>query len=59
VEELLLLVDVEGGRFLIVKRAQPLPIGASPLERHVFADDLHDVRAVADFGDFVLRDQSQ
>jgi hypothetical protein len=39
--------------------AKALMIDPAPLERDIFADDLHDVRAVADLGDLVLRDQSQ
>ena len=42
-----------------MERAQPLVVDPGSLERHVLADDLHDVRAVADLGDLVLRDQPQ
>src|SRR5262249_18540981 len=38
---------------------QALVVDPAPLERHVVADDLHDVRAIADLGDLVLRDQPQ
>ncbi len=55
----LLGVDVEGRALLLMERAQPLVVDAAPTELHVFADDLHDVRAVADLGDLVLRDQPQ
>src|SRR5581483_1924695 len=59
VEELPLRVHVERGALLLVKRTQPFVVDAGPLERNVLADDLHDVRALADLGDLVVRNQTQ
>src|SRR4029079_4268963 len=58
VEELSHRMDVERGTLLVVERAETLPVGPRAPEADVLTDDLHDVRAVANLGDLVLRNQS-
>ena len=38
--EALLVIDGEGGRLLLVERAQPLPLAPGALQRHAAGDDL-------------------
>src|SRR5438105_170960 len=40
-----------------MERAQALVVDPGALQRDVLADDLHDVGAVPDLGDFAFRDQ--
>lgn len=56
VEELPLRVHVERRRLLRVEGAEALEARARALEHDVLADELHDVRALADLRDFVVSD---
>ena len=56
VVEALVAVHGEGGRALVVERAEPLPGAAGLLQRGVVADDLDDVRGAAQLGEDVVVD---
>ena len=48
VENLLVRIDVEAGRFFLVKRAKRGEVGAGAFQRQIRADDIHDVAGGAD-----------
>ena len=52
-------IDVEGGRFLFVERAEPLPASAGVLELHVAPDHADDVGSITHLVDRGFRDPTQ